>query len=133
MKFNYILVALFFITSCANNVKGSWSCPLKIAGKGSCVSIKESDVAETSNGIKRDIISYQDNNQKIEIKLNNSQISTIEKNPQEKINNKVNTVVRTKEKIGKVWFAPYIDEEGNQHSEYEIQVVDEEAKWTIQK
>ena len=36
---------------------------------------------------------------------------------------------QTEEKIGRVWLAPFIDNEGNQHSQKTIYVVDEEAKW----
>ena len=45
----------------------------------------------------------------------------------------VGSKLRTQEKVGRVWFAPYIDSEGNQHSEKTIFVVDEEAKWVGQK
>lgn len=39
--------------------------------------------------------------------------------------------LRTPEKVGKVWFAPYIDADGNQHSQSIVYVVDEEPKWLM--
>ena len=46
-------------------------------------------------------------------------------NPQNKL--------RTEEKVGKVWFAPFIDADGNQHSESTIYIVDEKPKWISQR
>ncbi len=39
------------------------------------------------------------------------------------------TNLRSPEKIGRIYFAPYVDSAGNRHSESFIFVVDEESKW----
>lgn len=40
--------------------------------------------------------------------------------------------LRSQEKIGRIWFAPFIDSDGNQHLESIVYVVDEESKWLSQ-
>jgi type IV conjugative transfer system lipoprotein TraV len=40
--------------------------------------------------------------------------------------------LRSQEKIGRIWFAPFIDSDGNQHLESIVYVVDEEPKWLNQ-
>lgn len=131
---------LFLISSC--NTKGSWSCPTPEGGKGSCVSIKESDTVSSIPDEKQNF-SYLNSSQKIEIKLLAPKLSELKKIQQERISSgvtpvevpytSVNNKLRTQEKVGKIWFAPYIDSEGNQHSESVAHVVDEESKWVMQR
>ena len=47
----------------------------------------------------------------------------------EEVSQTKETRLRTREKVGKIWFAPHIDSDGNQHSESVTYVVDEEPKW----
>lgn len=73
---------------------------------------------------------------------NTSLVGTpIPKNPQDLTTNSTiiknltpdnNKNLRSQEKIGRIWFAPFIDSEGNQHLESIVYVVDEESKWLSQ-
>ena len=46
MKKFFYLSFLLLGASCSSSVKGSWACPTPEGGKGSCISIKEADLAE---------------------------------------------------------------------------------------
>jgi type IV conjugative transfer system lipoprotein TraV len=141
MKKIIYICSLFFISACSSNTQSTWSCPILEGGKGSCASIKEADLLESGtsekNKISTDFIS---SSQKIEIKLMAPKLKDLKKLKQEDPKNAyavepVNSgsKLRTQEKVGQIWFAPYIDSEGNQHSEKVIHVVDEEAKWVGQR
>ena len=141
-----IVSLLALVSSCSGSVKGNWSCPTPEGGKGSCVSIKEADMNESPLENKPSF-NYVDSAQKIEIKLVTPKLKDLQKLQQEK-NQKAGegsseikpqtgsvgsqaqeTRLRTPEKVGKIWFAPHIDSDGNQHSESVTYVVDEEPKW----
>lgn len=56
----------------------------------------------------------------------------------EKDDSKVFTTIRTlpertEEKRGKLWFAPFVDEEGNFYDEAYVYLIFEPAKWQIKK
>jgi type IV conjugative transfer system lipoprotein TraV len=142
MKISNFLILLIAIitTSCSSNVKGDWSCPTLKGGKGHCVSISEADDYKLSNDFTSLPQSYFDKSQKIKIKLiapkladlkkiTPSSLPNLEPTPQISPNSKL----RTEEKIGRIWFAPYIDSGSNQHSESIIYVVDEEPKWVSKR
>ena len=140
MKLNFatnltIIVSLLALTSsCSGSVKGSWSCPTQEGGKGSCVSIKDADMNDSPLKDKPSF-NYIDSAQKIEIKLVTPKFKDLKKLQQEKgqkveeVSQTKETRLRTREKVGKIWFAPHIDSDGNQHSESVTYVVDEEPKW----
>ncbi len=148
-KIIFISTIFFVAQSCSSNVKGGWSCPTPEGGKGSCISIKNADFSEktdsTSNEKSR--FTYLDSAQKIEIKLIAPKLADLKKiaikpTAQDLESCKVDdhnvslesqNKLRTKERVGKIWFSPHIDAEGNQHSESVIFVVDEEPKWVIQR
>ena len=130
---------LLFISSCTGSVKDNWTCPTLEGGKGSCVSIKDADIA-TPLLMKNNNFSYLDSAQNIEIELVSPKLSELKKfNKKNNLDHSdferqsVTKKLRTQEKIGKIWFAPYIDSEGYHHSESVVYVVDEEAKWVMQK
>lgn len=138
MKILFILLLIFSITSCSSNVKGSWSCPTLEGGKGNCVSISEADEFNLSNNNTRLPESYFDKQQKIEIKLIAPKLKDLQRlttSPQQNPTPQTNPTskLRTTEKIGKIWFAPYIDSDGNQHGENVIYIVDEKSKWISQR
>jgi type IV conjugative transfer system lipoprotein TraV len=140
---------LFLTASCSNSVKGNWTCPTLDGGKGSCVSISEADAIKStsdSSNSKQQNFSYVNSAQKIEIKLIAPRLSELKKIEQEKAKNQIGTEIgnfepvqvssptaklRTPEKVGKVWFAPHIDADGNQHSQSIVYVVDQEPKWLM--
>jgi type IV conjugative transfer system lipoprotein TraV len=130
------ILPLLIMTSCSSTVKGSWSCPTLEGGKGNCVSIKEADLfLQPENNSS---FSYLDSKQKIKINLIAPKISDLKKLQLEKKEISKEEIapasqLRSQERIGKIWFAPYIDSEGNQHSESVIYVVDEESKWMMQQ
>ena len=133
-----IITTSLLLVSCGGNVKNTWTCPTPEGGKGSCISIRDAHSSSFSNENQKNNFSYIDSSQKIEINLVAPKLKDLKKLQVEKpefsiqeLDNKPK--LRTPEKIGRIWFAPYIDAEGNQHSEYVILVVDEESKWFIQK
>jgi len=145
MKLNsaIIISLLALSTSCSGSVKSNWSCPTPEGGKGSCVSIKDADMNDSSTKDKPSF-NYIDSAQKIEIKLVTPKFKDLKKLQQEKDqkaeegsaegklqagSQSQGTKLRTPEKVGKIWFAPYTDSDGNQHSESVIYVVDEEPRW----
>jgi len=136
-----ILLVTIITTSCSSNVKGSWSCPTLKGGKGSCVSISEADDYQlTNNNLSFLPESYLDKSQKIKIELIAPKLADLKKlNLLPQIDSKPAlqktpiSKLRTEEKVGKVWFAPYIDSDGNQHSKSIIYIVDEKPKWVSQR
>jgi type IV conjugative transfer system lipoprotein TraV len=134
------ILLLFIISACSSTTKDTWDCPLLEGGKGSCVSIKDSDLWGSVEE-KKSTFDFLNSPQKIEINLVAPKFKDIKKlkqyNPKSEYlsDSGVNksSKLRTREKIGKIWLAPHIDSEGNQHSEKVIYVVDEEAKWVGQR
>ena len=127
MKKLFIIFLLINLFSCSNT-KSTWDCPILGAGNGNCRSIKKADLNHQIIENKNEFFQLP---AKINIKLIAPKFEDVKKlqieNKEEKNNAKSN--LRTEEKIGRVWFAPFIDSEGNQHSQKTIYVVDEEAKW----
>ncbi len=154
---NLILVLLVLLTSCFGSVKGDFTCKAQEGGKGSCISIKEADIAEpllnnpnnsalnhnsNSNSDSNPNLTYLTSAPKIQINLIAPKLKDLKKlkessfksegSSQKTIDSPTENRLRSEEKIGKIWFAPYIDSDSNQHSESVIYVVDEEAKWVSQ-
>ncbi len=140
-----LILTLFIISSCSSNIKGSWTCPILEGGKGSCVSIGDADGYQLSNNnsnLSAAPEGYFDKQQKIQIKLIAPKLKDLKKltttqtssltNPTQNLG-RSSSQLRTEEKVGKIWFAPYIDSDGNQHGENIIYVVDEKPKWISQK
>ena len=148
LTINSIITAslLLLAASCSGSVKGNWTCPTPEGGKGSCVSIKDADMNDSPLQDKPSF-NYVDSAQKIEIKLVTPKFKDLKKLQQEKDqkagegsseiklqtgsvgSQAQETRLRTPEKVGKIWFAPHIDSDGNQHSESVTYVVDEDPKW----
>jgi len=148
------LVVLASLGSCSST-KSTWDCPI-LNGATNCSPIKNSDVMSGGQSEAKssfDVISPTA--QKIEIKLVAPKLSDLKKIQKELSNQaeqrkqlyennlleekvfqddeKKDKRLRTQEKIGKVWFAPHIDSDSNQHSEKVVYVVDEESRWVGQK
>jgi type IV conjugative transfer system lipoprotein TraV len=138
MRKVFIINLLLLATSCIGNVKSDWACPTMTGGKGNCVSIKEADEGNSEAPLIK-TFNYLNSPQKIEIKLITPKLSDLKKLQATEDKNLIpesvpqNSKFRTQEKLGRVWFAPYIDSEGNQHSESVVHVIDEESKWVLQK
>jgi type IV conjugative transfer system lipoprotein TraV len=138
---------IILVSGCSSNTKSTWDCPNLLTGKGNCLSIEKSDPAlEVSSTSSAQIsnFDYTNSAQKIEIKLVAPKLSELKKfhEKTQKTEDKSTSAesipspkarLRTEEKVGKIWFAPHIDSEGNQHSESVIYVVDEESKWVMQR
>lgn len=139
MKSKLILISLLFATACSSSVGSEWSCPVLDGGKGHCISISEADskVNSPKLAINSDV-GYFASNQKIEINLVAPKLKDLEKlkisgERHEEIKEKKGIRYRTEEKIGRIWFAPRIDVDGNQHFESVIQVIDEPSRWVMQR
>lgn len=132
---------ILLASSCSSSTKDTWSCPLLQGGKGSCISIANADTITGSSESQNLLFpkaDYLNSAQKIEIKLVAPKLKDLKKLHDAKKDEPANSYaqkpkLRTEEKLGKIWFAPYIDAEGNQHSESSIVIVDEEAKWVMQR
>ncbi len=140
MKKYLFLIAIMSLNSCSSNVKGNWTCPTPEGGKGNCISIKEADFTKLSTNSKPDF-DYSKSEQEIKINLIAPKLSHLKKIQQTK-DSKDKCVIgdftqenkfRSTEKVGKIWFAPYIDSQGYHHMDSVIYVVDEEPKWIVQK
>ncbi len=151
-KLLILSISAIILNACSNNVKGSWSCPVLEGGKGNCASISE---AYNDKSVDNDSVAlptalpegYTQKQQKIEITLFAPKLKDLEKlaSKSESTPNATNQTIsipqttnsqnklRTEEKVGKVWFAPYIDADGNQHSEGSVFIVDEKPKWISQR
>jgi type IV conjugative transfer system lipoprotein TraV len=137
MKKFFYLSFLLLGAACSSSVKGHWDCPTPEGGNGNCISIKDADLTESSSKKDKSNFTFLNSAQKIEIKLIAPKFSELKKIQQEKnLSNEAperEGKLRTKERVGKIWFAPHIDSEGNQHSESVVYVVDEESKWVMQR
>lgn len=137
MKNIITIITLLIITSCSSSTKSTWSCPTLDGGKGSCISIKDADLMPSFDNQLMQLDS-SDAAQNAQINLIAPKLKDLKKLDLENTSCMLNpkkqpakqNLLRTEEKIGRVWFASYIDSEGSRHSEKIIYVVDEEAKWT---
>ncbi len=139
MKSKLILISLLIATSCSSSVSSEWSCPVLDGGKGHCVSISGADDKVDSSKLPlNNNLGYFTSNQKIEINLMAPKLKDLEKlritkKEDDEVHVKKGTRYRTEEKVGRIWFAPRIDADGNQHSESVIQVIDEPSRWVMQR
>lgn len=138
MKSKLILILLLIAASCSSSVSSEWSCPVLEGGKGHCISISGADdKVDSSKAPLNSNLGYFASNQKIEINLLAPKLKDLEKLKIKKEEGetqiKKGTRYRTEEKVGRIWFAPRIDADGNQHSESVIQVIDEPSRWVMQR
>lgn len=139
-KIKYLsLILLFFSFSCNNSVKESWDCPVLEGGKGNCVSIERADEDNHLIKFNSDNFDYPESQQKISVKLvapKIKELKKINKDLKDNINKAIkyeHNDLRTGERIGKIWFAPFIDEDGNRHSDSIVYVVEENPRWVIRR
>ena len=137
-KISLIPCAILALLCSCSSTKNTWDCPVLNGSATNCSPIKNSDtvINETNKTVSNvDLISSSA--QKIEIKLIAPKLSDLKKIQKTESpviqSSDPSSKLRTREKVGKVWFAPHIDSDGNQHSEKTIFVVDEEAKWAGQR
>ncbi len=118
----FYLYLLVLVTGCRSNIETEWDCPA-VRGK-ICHTISKSDI------VKRNISSQQNNNLinlNNKIKPSNEQENlTIEKQPKS-----LSIAKRQGEKIARLWFAPYIDHEGNLHEASIIYIIEADNNWII--
>lgn len=119
MKYVIILISLFVLSSCTD--KATFSCPPMKPGqkvnKPECLTIEESD--------KRAGIKANDN-QIIKDKMKGEIVND---NAFDTFTTTRIIPTRSEEKIGKIWFAPSFDEEGNFYDESYVYVILKPAKW----
>lgn len=101
------------ISACASNVRSDWDC--KLPGGGTC-----KEMSEIDNG-------YISNISDIE---NKSFLKKVEKeNKNVSINYNSFEDLRTKEKVSRVMFAPYIDKYGYRHETSVVNYVEQKSDW----
>jgi type IV conjugative transfer system lipoprotein TraV len=139
MKSKLVLILLLTSASCSSSVNSEWSCPVLDGGKGHCISISDADQKIESPKLSAgNNLGYFASSQKIEINLLAPKLKDLEKlklskKESEETQITKETRYRTEEKVGRIWFAPRIDADGNQHSESVIQIVDEPSRWVMQR
>ena len=106
-----ILLLALLITSCQSNISKKWSCR-KLDGDKGCVSISEADAWKESSTIQSETIESPD-----------GKYSSF----------KDQNLIRTSDKVGRIWIAPYKDASDNYHEASFVQVVDESSKWELKK
>ena len=134
-----ITLALGFILSSCSTTTSSWDCPMQ-DGAG-CRTIYEADHNVDSNckGKKCKKAQKELSSKYIDKKAFINHIKETEKsekgkNTQSYSETQYNTStglksLRTKEKVSRVVFAPFIDSNGNRHEESVVYIVDEQPNW----
>ena len=120
-------ILLISLTSCSSTVSKEWSKCRSNESKLGCANISDADQAYSK--ISKD--------QKFPI----TQITNLEK-ISEKGGSLTLTpgqgdqeynMIRIPEKVGRIWLAPYIDNNGNIHEASYVKVIDQSSKWKITK
>jgi hypothetical protein len=120
MKKFMILSSIILSSGCTGSVDKHWKCK-NPEGKG-CVSIKESDQGS-------DLHSGHTHKAK---KKTPSYVLKLDAQKRKKAGEQTDFIYkRTKEKTERIWFAPFLDEEGNQHEESYVRIVIKKPKWVI--
>jgi hypothetical protein len=121
MKITKILLFLPILTifACKSNSASDWSCR-NLNSKVGCANISKSDDAYLENKNSSAATTSIDANKS---SSGNKYTSF------EDINLGQTRLVRTPEKIGRLWLAPYMDNKGNYHEASFVRVVDAESKW----
>jgi type IV conjugative transfer system lipoprotein TraV len=127
MKITKILLILPLLTTlaCKSNSSSDWSCR-NLDSKVGCANISKSDDAylENSNNDNIATTAFVTNGSN-----NPNKNSSKKYNSFEDINLGQTRLVRTPEKIGRIWIAPYMDNKGNYHEASFVRIVDAESKW----
>lgn len=114
-KITTLILTTLILTSCSNSVK-KWSC--RNTESQFCGTISEADKAYSSKPNYNEALEVE--------KADSNKYSSFAD-----VNNK--RLIRSGDKIGRVWVAPYKDSNDNWHEESYVQVVDEPGKWEIVK
>lgn len=109
-------ILLITISSCSGNVKKHWKCDAP-KGKG-CTSIRDADGLSGNVKQNKNQASYV---LKLEPKNESSNTSS----------SKNFIYTRTKEEAERIWFAPFIDSDGNQHEESYVRVIINKPNWAV--
>ena len=126
MKITNILLTLPLLATlaCKSNNSSDWSCR-NLDSKIGCANISKSDDAYLESGntanTSTSVVTSSANN--------SNQYSAKKYNSFEDINLGQARLVRTPEKIGRIWIAPYMDNKGNYHEASFVRIVDAESKW----
>ena len=114
-----ILVIFLVLHACNSTISDNWSCPNP---KGNdCTTISEADNNVPNNHQhKAEQPSYV-----LELEGGKKVAESFPAQP----NNFL--YKRTKETTQRIWFAPFIDEDGNQHEESYVRVITAQPRWVI--
>ena len=115
------LFLLLLLVSCNSTVSDNWSCPNP---KGNdCTTISEADNNISANKQK------QDEQPAYVLESEGPASKKVAESFPAQPNNFL--YKRTKESTERVWFAPFIDADGNQHEESYVRVITAQPKWVI--
>lgn len=121
MKYNYLFLIIFFLSACIGNVEKHWNCH-NPEGKG-CVTIADSD-ENTAKGV----VGWQT----LPIGLlPTSETDITTKNLELKPSDQ-SQVRRSLEITHRLWFAPFIDQDGNHHEASYLNIVVKTPKWLVE-
>ena len=114
-----LLLSSLAVFSCKSNTSSEWSCR-NLESKVGCANIHKSDEAylEAVNP------SSESSTVSIDKSSAKNKYSSFED-----VNLGQTRLVRTPEKIGRIWVAPYIDNKGSFHEASFVRIVDVESKW----
>jgi|SaaInlStandDraft_7_1057024.scaffolds.fasta_scaffold36522_2 hypothetical protein len=118
MKKQFLLALIIMISACSSTVSGKWSSCRKTDSKLGCASISEADK-----------YAYDGDQEVITIK---NKDDTYQNFKTEDIGGN-QYVSRSRDKIGRLWIAPYMDKNNNFHEGSFVRVVDEESDWKVKQ
>jgi hypothetical protein len=117
MRKKGLIILLVMLSACSSTVSGKWSSCRKTDSNLGCVSISEADKHAYSEkeelSLKSNEAAYQ--NFKAEEVGGNQYVS------------------RSRDKVGRLWIAPYMDKNNNFHEGSFVRVVDERSDWTVRQ
>lgn len=122
MKKYLIIPFLIFNYACNSNISSKWAECRKTESKLGCVSISKADEFASQNEkekIVKDLITLD-----ADEKYHSFKADDIGGNQH---------LSRTRDKIGRLWIAPYMDKNNNFHEGSYVRIVDENSSWQVRK
>ncbi len=112
------LLAMLLCVGCSNNIHSSWGCATPVVDGQSCLTISQADVK--ANTQEKPV--PESENTQVRVLAPTSGPSFMHKDDEVLLH-------RTQERVGKVWFAPFVDKYNNRHDQSVVYFVDSQSKW----
>jgi hypothetical protein len=119
----YIIIATLIInSSCTSNISSKWAGCRKTDSKLGCASISKADEVAAQKEEESSLQNLTPTN--TDEKYHSFQADDIGGNQH---------LSRTRDKIGRLWIAPYMDKNNNFHEGSYVRVVDQSSAWQLRK